>query len=116
VALSGCLEKENPVAKLQPEVVQDWLQENESAEIVNCASIWAEGENATSGQISSCAEVQSGLAAKMNTSGLTNQEVEAEDFNLPAVWKTYLVRHTERVKKRAEVEAKIKKMRGMIGY
>lgn len=115
ILLTGCLEKENPVALLQPDVLQGWLEENQTPEMVNCASIWASNDS-TSGQKSSCSEAQISVAAKMNVAGLTNKEIEAEHLELPAVWKTFLVRHAERQKERAEVEARIRKRREMVGY
>ena len=111
LVLSGCFEKENPVAKLPDYHLQRWLKNNHSPEMVECASLWAYPENASPDQLANCRETQEAIAAQLTKSDLTNEEIQPEDLELPLIWKIFLIKHEQQKKSDARAQARYREIR-----
>lgn len=95
--LTGCEDRENPVAKAEPSSVQHWLMKLESKVMQRCAVLWQAPDQASAEALKACEPEKQRIADAMNHGGFSNQEVLPEDLELNAIWMTYTAKLSERM-------------------
>ena len=86
--VSGCL-KENPLEKVDSKYLDQWLLENRTPAMSECAPYWADGWNIPSSVQEKCDNAADSLVTKINKASLSTEEIKREHLDMPAVWKRY---------------------------
>tara|TARA_B100001989_G_C24500363_1_gene444552 strand:- start:212 stop:628 length:417 start_codon:yes stop_codon:yes gene_type:complete len=103
--LTGCQEDhKNPLLDKPTHEVVQWIFENTSAEIEDCAQSWADPKTALSSDLERCQSVASKLAEEMNYVGFS-QDVRVADLDVPIIWREF----NAKVQKREEWNDSLKK-------
>lgn len=85
--LTGCQEERvNPLLSKEKWEVTDWMYDNLTTEVEDCAKHWEDPRNAPPRNLKECEDVAQKLANEMNYQGFS-QHVRAVDLDLPLYWK-----------------------------
>jgi hypothetical protein len=86
VALIAC-ERQNPLLKVEADVVANWIYKNSENAYADCSEIWSDTNTADLEHLSSCDAQAETLASNLKKGGFGN--VIKDDVKLPSIWIAY---------------------------
>jgi hypothetical protein len=86
VALIAC-ERQNPLLKVEADVVANWIYKNSENAYADCSGIWSDTNTNDTKRLGDCDAQAEALAHDLKKGGFGN--VITDDVKLPSIWIAY---------------------------